>query len=151
MTLKVATVWSSISAISVAGLTVKDIDDVTEEWQVRGATLYPNITNPLELQAPTRQSFGTVAGGAKKDVRYTLNYTFAYAPVGSARGVKDIMSSMFAMLALIYNAVTESDALTGTIDITPRIASASTVVQDPIGNQFWGLALAFDVLEYYEV
>lgn len=151
MTINVATVWDSISALSISGLTIKDIDQVSETWEIRGATLYPNITNPLELQAPARQSFGTVAGGAKKDVRYTLNYIFAYAPVGSTRGVKDVMSGMFSMLALIYNAVTENDALSGTVDITPRIAAASTIVQDPVGNQFWGLALAFDVLEYYEV
>lgn len=151
MTINVATVWDSISALSISGLTIKDIDQVSEAWEIRGATLYPNITAPLELAAPVRQSLGTVAGGAKKDIRYTLNYTFAYAAVGSTRGIKDIMSGMFSMLALIYNAVTESDALPGSIDITPRISAASTVVQDPAGNQFWGLSLAFDVLEYYEV
>lgn len=149
--LKVVTVWDSITAISVSGLVVKDLNEVTEVWEIRTPTLYPNITAPLDLQSPRRMSFGTVAGGAKKDVQYTLNYIFAYAPVGSTRGVKDIMSSMFSMLALIFNAVTESDALSGTIDITPRISGSSTIVQDPSGNSFYGLQLAFDVLEYYEV
>ena len=149
--LKIITVWDAITALSVSGLTIKDLNEVTETWDIRGATLYPNITAPLDLQTPQRMSFGTVAGGAKKDVRYTLNYLFAYAPVGSTRGVKDIMSGMFSMLALIFNAVTENDALSGTVDITPRIAGSSTVIQDPAGNSFYGLQLAFDVLEYYEV
>jgi hypothetical protein len=105
----------------------------------------------MDLINPVRQSFGTIAGGAKKDVRYSLNYTFAYAPVGSTRGVKDIFSAMFAMLALLFNAVVTNDALTGSIDVQPRITSIGTVVQDPAGNSFYGLKIAFDVLEYYEV
>lgn len=151
MGLKVVTVWDAITSLTVSGLTIKDLNEVTESWEIRTPTLYPNITAPLELQTPARMSFGTVAGGAKKDVRYSLSYLFAYAPVGSTRGVKDIMSGMFSMLALIYNAVVNNDALSGTVDITPRIAGAGTIIQDPSGNQFYGLQLAFDVLEYYEV
>lgn len=149
--LKVATVWDSIAALSIAGLTIRDIDQVTEVWEVRTPTLYPDIASPLDLPAPTRQSFGTVANGAKKDVSYTLNYVFTFAPIGSTRGVKDIISSMFAMLVLIFNAVTESDALTGSVNIDPRIASAGVVVEDLAGNKFYGLRLAFDVTEFYEV
>lgn len=149
--LKVATVWDSISGINVADLTVRDIDQVTEVWEIRTPSLYPDITAPLELQAPTRQSFGTIANGGKKDVSYTLNYIFAYAPVGSTRGVKDVINAMFAMLALIFNAVVEDDALTGSVNIEPRIASSGVIVEDPSGNSFYGLRLAFDVLEFYEV
>jgi len=149
--LKVITVWDSIAALSVSGLVIRDIDQVTEVWEVRTPILMPDVTAPLELSAPTRRSFGQVSNGAKKDVSYTLNYIFTFAPVGSTRGIKDVISSMFAMLALIYNALTESDALTGSVNINPRITSSGVIVQDPSGNDFYGLRLAFDVEEFYEV
>lgn len=149
--LKVAAVWDAISQLSIAGLSIKDIDQVTEVWEIRTPSLYPDIAAPLDLPAPTRQSFGTVANGAKKDVAYTLNYVFTFAPVGSTRGVKDIISGMFAMLVLIFNTVTENDALTGSVNIDPRISSAGVVVEDLSGNKFYGLRLAFDVTEFYEV
>lgn len=150
MSLKIATVWSSISALSVSNLTIKDIDDVTETWEVRGAVLYPDIQNPVAINVPKRQSFGTGAS-VKRDVTYTMNYRFLYQPVGTGRGIKDIFSGMFVMVANLFDAVIAADPVNGSIDIVPRIASTSTTVLDPSGNQFYGLDIAFDVLEYQEL
>lgn len=150
MTLKIATVWDSISALSVTGLTIKDIDAVSEAWEVRGATLYPDIQNPITINVPRRRTFGS-GSNAKKDVTYSMNYRLLYSPVGSERGIANIYSAMFVMVANLFDAVMNNDALTGTIDITPRIASTSTTVLDPSGNQFYGLDIAFDVLEYHEL
>ena len=150
MSLKVETVWTAIKALSVTSLTIKDIGEVTEAYEIRGAVLFPLIDNPVTIAAPKRQSFG-IGSVAKKDVNYTLNYRLLYAPVGSERGVKEIYSNMFVMVANLFNAVVNNDALSGTIDIQPRIASTSTTVKDPAGSSFYGLDISLDVLEYYEV
>lgn len=150
MSLQIATVWASIGALSVTNLDIKDIGEVTETYEIRGAIMYPNIESPITIAVPKRQSFG-LGSLAKKDITYSLNYRLLYAPVGSGRGIKDIYSSMFVMVAGIFDAVAVSDALTGTIDINPRISSSSTTVKDPGGNSFYGLDISFDVLEYYEV
>ncbi len=150
MSLKVATVWTAIKALSVTSLTIKDIGEVTETYEIRGAVLYHLIDNPVTIAVPKRQSFG-IGSVAKKDVTYSLNYRLLYAPIGSERGIKEIYSNMFVMVANIENAVINNDALSGTIDIQPRIAAGSTTVKDPGGNAFYGLDISFDVLEYYEV
>jgi len=150
MSLKIITVWDSISALSVSNLIIKDINEVSEAWEVRGAVLYPDIQNPITINVPKRQSFG-VGSGVKKDVTYTLNYRLLYQPVGSGRGIKDIFSGMFTMVASLYDAVQNADPVSGSIDINPRIASQSTTVLDPTNNQFYGLDIAFDVLEYHEL
>lgn len=150
MSLKIITVWDSISALSVSNLTIKDIDAVSEAWEVRGATLYPDISNPITINAPVRQSFG-VGSSVKRDVSYTMNYRLLYAPVGSERGITDIYSGMFTMIAALFDATINADPLSGTIDIMPRITSSGTRVLDPSNSQFYGLDISFDVLEYQEL
>lgn len=150
MSLKIATVWDAISAVSVTSLTIKDINQVTEAFEIRGAVLYPDIQNPININVPKRQSFGT-GSSVKRDVTYTMNYRLLYAPVGSERGIKEIYSGMFVMVANLFDAVVNADPLTGTIDIMPRISSSSTTVLDPAGNKFYGIDISFDVLEYQEL
>ena len=148
--LKIITVWDSISNLSIANLTIKDIDAVSEEWQIRGSVLYPDVANPITISPPKRQSFGIGTTG-RKDILYTLNYRLLYAPAGSGRGIKDIYAGMFAMVALLFNAIVEGDPLAGSVDIVPKISSTNTTVLDPAGNSFYGLDIAFDVTEFYEV
>ena len=150
MSIKLITVLDSISALSVSGVTVKDLNEVTEAWQIRGAVLYPDISNLMTFNPPVRQSFGT-AGRERLDVSYTLNYRFLYAPIGSGRGVKDIYSGMMTKISAILDALNVMDAPTGSIDMTAQIVQGNPVVKDPAGNDFWGCDFSISVLEYNEV
>lgn len=149
MSVKAITVFDSISAISVAGLTVKDINEVSETWQIRGATLYPLIDNLFSFNKYERMTFGS--GTDKKiNVSYTLNYRLLYAPLGSGRGIKDVFSGMMTMIMLTLDALNNLDNPSGAIDAVPSVAQGSPVVKDPAGNDFWGCDIAIDVMEYNE-
>lgn len=150
MTLKIMTVFSSIADLNVNGLTIKDIGEVTETFEVRGPVLYPQIANPITFQPPKRVAFGTGAS-VSRDIVYTLHYRLLYLPVGSERGTKEIYSPMFDLVSSLFDAVIAGDPLDGSIEIMPKIESSSTTVLDPAGRSFYGLDIAFDVLEFYEV
>lgn len=150
MSIKIITVLDSISALSVSGVTVKDVNEVDEAWQVRGAVLYPLIDNLMSFSRPTRQSFGV--GSAKRlDINYVLNYRLLYAPVGSGRGVKDIFSGLMTTVAATLDALNVLDAPSGSVDIEASINEGRPVVKDPAGNDFWGCDFTINVLEFNEV
>ena len=150
MSIKIITVLDSISALSVSGVTVKDINEVDEGWQVRGAVLYPLIDNLVIFSKPTRQSFGI--GSAKRlDINYALSYRLLYAPVGSGRGAKDVFTGLTTTIAAILDALNVLDAPSGAVDIEASINDGKPVVKDPAGNDYWGCDFTINVLEFNEV
>ena len=148
---KIATVFNSIAALSVAGVTLKDVDEIPEAVLVRHCpVLFPDPDTPVSNVRVEPQSTGAGTDGLN-DVRYTLNYVYLHAPVGEGRYITKNVSGMVAKAVLILNALIANDAVTGSIDIEPRIEGEFGVMVDPSGAQFWGFRLAIDVLEFYEV
>ena len=148
---KIATVFDSISKLTVTGVTLKDVDEIPEAVLVRHLpVLFPDPDTPVSGVRVEPQSTGAGTDGLN-DVRYTLNYVYLHADVGSGRYITDNVSGMVAKAVLILNALIANDAVTGSIDIEPRIEGEFGVMVDPSGAQFWGFRLAIDVLEFYEV
>jgi hypothetical protein len=155
-TIKFNSVLTAITGISISGVTIADVDAVSDSYTVREAggttsVLYPLIGEGMvEFNAPVLASFGT-GNGARKDLSYTLHYRLLYLPVGTERGLKEVYSGMFDTVANIINAFLQTDALADyAIDIVPRIASRESVVSDNSGNKYYGANIDFDVREFAE-
>jgi len=148
---KIATVLDSISKLSVTGVTLKDVDEIPEAVTVRHCpVLFPDPDTPVSGLRVESQSTGAGTGG-RNDVLYTLNYVYLHAPAGEGRYITNNVSGMVTKAVLILNALIANDAVTGAIDIEPRIEGEFGVMVDPSGAKFWGFRLAIDVLEFYEV
>jgi hypothetical protein len=150
---KIATVANAIEALSISGVTVKDIDNIPTSATVRDCFLIPKPDAFVTGFSLTPQSQGTTAQGAKADVKYTLSYLLIVGAVGSGRNATlDFYSGIFSKAVLVINAVRDITApLTGSVEITPAGISNLITVTDPAGVQHPGLELAFEVLEFYEV
>ena len=147
---KIATVADSIAALSVSGVTIKDIDGIPEEVHQRNCPLmFPDPDDFVTSLTVEAMSSGAGTSG-KNDVKYTLNYIFLYVPVGSGRYLADNIVGLVNKTVLILNELIANDAVTGSVDIDPKPGKFG-LVEDPTGNQFEGVRIAIDVHEFYEV
>lgn len=146
MALAIATIADSITHLTVAGLTIKDVDQIPEQADVRGHTIYPEPLNFVTDFTPTRDTFG--GASAMWTVEYTLNYTLCYIPVGSERMGLDKYASMTALAFAFIDAVLAVGVLSGAVDIQPGGLSEFGVVSDPSGNAWQGCKIALRVKEF---
>lgn len=145
MALSATTIATSIAALSVSGLAIKDLDKIPTKAGVRAFPMvYPNPDGFMTNLVVTRQSFDT----AKKDVTYTLNYVYLFKAVKSGRSLFDVYQELVTGVLAFIDAIIANDTLTGAIDITPQDVVAFGLVFDPSGEPFFGAELAFAILEF---
>lgn len=154
MAIAFVTITNSIAALSIssasdkATITIRDIDQVPQKVNPRDCPiLFPDPTNFITEFVPTRQSYGpgTVA---QFDIEYNMNYMFLYAPVGTGRGLFDVLPTMLQDVANILDAIIENDNITGLVDLGPVGISEFGSILDPSGVEFIGTNLAFHVMEF---
>ena len=146
MAQQIAAVSNSIAALSVAGVTLKDVDEIPASIDKRAPTILPlpdYVTN-FEVE---RDSFG--GGGALRTVSYILNYRLCYKPVGQGRTKTiEYYDVMIDKVALFFDAVMAIDTLTGAVDIEPAGVTNMGIVNDPAENEFIGCDLAVRITEF---
>ena len=148
MALNIANIPNEIAKMSVSGVTIKDIDQIPEFVTGRNCPiLFPRPEEFLTGITFTPDSYG-VGSSRKWSVRYTLNYIYLHAPVGSMRGLANVYSGFYTKIGLILDAIIAYQTVTEAIDIAPQNAFNITVIEDGKGNQFYGAFMAFNVLEY---
>lgn len=146
MALQIAAVANSIAALSVSGVTLKDVDEIPASVDKRASTILP-LPDYVTNFAVERDSFG--GGGALRTVSYTLNYRFCYKPVGQGRQKTiEYYDGMIDKVALFFDAVMAIDTLTGAVDIAPDGITNMGLVNDPSDNEFIGCDLAVRITEF---
>ncbi len=140
------TVMSSIAALSVSGVTIKDVDEVPEDVTGLGSIFMPLAAFITDFRVEP-QSYG---GGesALMDIYYTLNYRFYLAPVAAGRGFLSVLDLLVDKLALLLDALIAIGVITGAEGIRPVAISNYGTVFDPSDNQFWGCDIAIEILEF---
>jgi hypothetical protein len=158
MAISVTTIATSIAALSVSGVTIKDLTQIPEAVYPRDCPiLFPQPEPFMSDLRINRQSLGS--GTYKKDVLYTLRYVYLHQPVDSGRGLYDIYQTMTGNVCAILDAILLNDALSGAIDITPQGVISMGLFEGPRdqrnssdqkkeGALFWGCELLFDVTEF---
>jgi hypothetical protein len=147
MTIALATVTNSIAALTVTGLTIKDIDEVPPDCTLITPVMFPEPLNFITNFTSTRDTFGS-STAANKTVEYDMNYTFLYVPVSSGRTGLDVYDEMMAMTSLILDDILQNDDITGVTDISPQGVIDFGPVPDPAGNYYIGCRLVFHIIEY---
>jgi hypothetical protein len=143
-----ATVAAGISALSISGVNVKDIDTLPEDCTLLCPVFYPRPDGFITDLSPTVQSFGS-GGTAKLDLSYTLTYRYLHAPLGT-HGLFDTYAGLIAKLELILEAIFANDAITGAVDLQTVGVSDVGPVADPAGNMYHGADISLRVLEFVQ-
>ena len=148
MAISISTVTNSIAALSVSGVTIKDIDEIPSSVIGRDCPiLYPEPDGFIANFTVTPMAFGT-AGSGPFDVEYDLVYAFLYCPVGTGRSLLDVYDEMVTKAVLIYDRIIVSDAITGAVELTAGDVMQFGAVPDPAGNMFLGTRMVFHVKEF---
>ncbi len=147
MGLAIATVCSSIAGLSVAGVTIKNANQIPPDVTRLIPCLFPRPNEFVTDFTMTRESYGG-GSSAKMDLEYNLHYTFCFAPIGSGRTGLDIYDEMMAKAAAILDAVVAIDTLAGLVDITPEPVTSFGSVVDPAGVLYSGCEFTFHILEF---
>lgn len=148
MAISTDTITNSIAALTVTGVTIRDIDEIPENVDVRQCpTLYPEPVNFISSLEVTPMSFGT-AGSGHFDVEYDMAYTFLYKPVGASRTLLSLYPTMLTLAMDIVDKIIVSDTITGLVDLTFAGFSDFGVALDPAGNSFIGTGMIFHVKEF---
>ena len=148
MALAIATIVTNIAAISVTGVTIKDMDNIPEQVNARDCPIL--IPEPVDFVSNfevERNSYGSAAQ-SKKTARYTLNYTFMYQPVGASRTGLDKYGDMVEKAFAIIDAIIANDDLGGTVEFMPQDTVSFGVVLDPAGGTFQGCRILIRVTEF---
>jgi len=153
MTLLLATVTNSIAALSVTGLTIKDIDEIPARVYGRNCPiLYPE---PLDFMTNFTAEKMTFRRGltVKWMMNYDLTYTMLYAPIGSGRGL-ELFAPTIAKACLFFDVLMESHPVTGAELVTPQGWGVPGPMMDPTGGGvadaelFYGVRLTIHVAEH---
>ena len=148
MALSTTTITNSIAALSITGVTIKDIDEVPDKVEGRDCPiLFPEPDGFLSNPTVTPMSTGT-AGSGYFDVEYDMRYTFLYKPVGAGRGLLATYPTMLSYALAIVDKIVVSDTVTGAVNLTFAGFEDFGAATDPAGNIFIGTRMLFHVLEF---
>lgn len=117
MALAIATITNSIAALTVTGLTIKDMDEVPKSLNHRECPmLIPDLDKFVSGFNVQPDTFGAAAS-RKWTVRYNLTYMLVYAQVGMGRvTVVENYSGMVAKAYAFIDAVMAADTISGCVD-----------------------------------
>lgn len=142
------TVPNSIAAMSVSGVTIKDVDEIVDSVTDRACPIIQPIPNGFVTDFSVERDSQGPGSTALQTVMYTLNYRLMFAPVGTGRGLLGVWADMLVKARLFLDAIIANDDLAGTVDIRPVGALNFGPVSDPAGNQFHGCDFALRVQEF---
>ena len=150
MGVSLVTVADSISKITLntgSALTIKDLDTMLDEVFDRECPVI--MPAPTWLGDPAYEDDALGSGsGTPRTITYTLGYRMFYQPLGQGRQkMGDIMPGMAQEFVYFMDALLANDNLTGCVDIRLSGAPDFGVVEDPVGNLFWGTDLDLIVTE----
>ena len=145
MALGIATIANAIAALSVTGLTIKDVDEIPAEADPRLSTLIPLHEYMTDFEVEL-DSFG---GGstAKMTVWYTLGYRLLFKPLGAGREF-EYQANMIAMVAAFLDAVLAIETISGCEGIIPISITNMGNVVDPAENWYVGCDIHLRVQEF---
>jgi len=143
MSLSATTIASGIAALSITGVTVKDIDEIPEKVEARDCpVLFPSPDGWMGA-ANGEPSDGSTTFGTASTRYWIFNrqykYIFLYAQVGSGRGLKDHYSGMADKADAIIEALAEMDITD--VDVQSVQVGEFGVLTDPGGTSFFGFTV----------
>jgi len=149
ITIGFSTVANSIAALSISGVKVLDIDEITTSGSMICPVLFPQPDNFVTNMAVERMSVGS-GGTALMNMTYNLNYVYLHAEVGSGLSAFEIYTGLITNLALIIKTLLQNDNITGAVDMEVNDIGELGVITDPAGNNYFGVLFSLSILEFIQ-
>lgn len=150
VSLYLSSVCDAIAALSVAGVTVKDKNEISPSWVSQPNILYPN-PNQRGFITDFSLVFDSVLQGADAPVTisYTLNYRFLGTQIGDMATFPLAYSDVIDKAILIVNAIIAMPApYSGKVEMVQGPISVGDFI-DPAGNAYHGADLALRIKEMH--
>lgn len=144
---QIATVAASIAGLSISGVTIKGIDAIPDSAAMLCPLLLPQPNEFVSGLTFSRETYGSM-GSAKMNTSYTLNYVYLHCEAGSGLSTYSVYSGIISKLELILESIDTNDTINGAVDITIESIGNIGVINDPAGNEYWGLLFSLRVLEH---
>ena len=144
-TIDLATVTNAIAALSISGVTIKDIDEVTNSIGVNSGVLMPRPDNFITEMNITAAELSK----QNLDVRYTLHYQYFHCAIG--QNLFADFAPLLAKIALIIVAFCNDATLAGSIDGGMPTVDVVGPIQDAAGNSYHGCEFSMPILQFLEV
>jgi hypothetical protein len=146
-TIDITTVTDSIAALTIAGVTVKDSNEIPEAIGLGTSILFPRPDNFVTDLQITRAEIT----GQNLDVSYTLNYHYVYCAIGGGLGTYAVYSQLLTNIGAIVVAFSKHETLTGAVDNDGPTIGTIGQITDPAGNSFWGCDVSIHIKQFLEV
>jgi hypothetical protein len=145
-TIDFTTVTNSIAALSITGVTVKDIDEIPDAVGLDDHLLCPMpadfVTNIMLVRDELT--------GQRVRLSYTLTYRYYHCKL-QVNNLLANYSSMVNYAAAILLAFSNDVTLTGAVDnMEPTIGQMGPVT-DPSGNAYHGFDITLNIMQFLEV
>jgi hypothetical protein len=148
VSLNMANIVDAIAAVSITGVTIKDVDQVAGSFLGQSSILYPNIDGPFVTNFRPEYKAITRGAAAPVNALYTLNYRYLYVAVGDIAILPKAYSDCFTKLIAILNALMAVDApYSGGVDMFIQDVTDLHPLPDPVGNMFYSFDIALAVEE----
>jgi hypothetical protein len=144
-----ATIANALTALSITGITLRDINNIPEACTLLCPVLYPKPDGFISgMEAVMPETFGT-SGAQQVTIKYTLTYRYLHCPIGGALGgLFAVYDGLIDAWVKIADAVLNVGALSGATNI--YLAGIPTIgpVADPAGNIYHGFDVAINIEQY---
>ena len=148
-TIDFTTVTNSIAALSITGVTIQDVDEVSDAIGAMGNhILAPRPDNFITDLSVTPAELSQ----QNLDVRYALHYVYFHSAIGGGmNGLFSAYSGLISALAKIIVAFAANETLTGAINNLVMSVEHIGPVPDNAGNMFHGAEISIKILQFLEV
>ncbi len=147
MTLSFTTISDTISKLTVAGLTIKDIDEIpTSGDRVPIVIPLPDFITGFGME---RDSFG--GASAKMTVNYTLNYRLLFIKAGAGRSnMIEALNGLTEMIGLFLDEILAVGVVAGVEDLTPNSNAVTNMglVNAPDDEANYGCDFQMESMEF---
>lgn len=144
-TITLATVAHAISQLSISGVSVQDVHNVSLSLG--------EIDHVLVLRADDYITNLTITAAELSkqnlDVAYDLHYIYYHCAIGG--DLFDVYSGLIDKIALIVVAFAQNDTLAGAVDNIVLSIDHVGPVSDNSGNAFHGAEFTVHILQFLEV
>jgi hypothetical protein len=147
-TIDFTTVTHSIASLSISGVTVKDVHELSDALKMTDHLLVPRPDNFITGLTVTPAEVSK----QNLDVRYTLHYQYFHCAIGGGmNGLFSAYSGLIDKIALIIVAFSKHETLTGAVDNLTLTIDRIGPIPDAAGNAFHGAEMSINILQFLEV
>lgn len=147
-TVDIATVTHSIASLSISGVGVKDIHEMSDSFKASTPVLFPEPSGFITDVELVRNEMT----GQLDTLSYTLHYRFLYCEMAGANAYFNSFAGFIAKVALILLAFSSDATLNGAMDNeAPAISEIGVVAKEDENIPFLGCAVSLKIKQFLEV